>query len=179
VADHTAHTDDLVLELGDDGHPSAADRARRVQETWSRMGGKLGIGFCVAGFLLVFLGWNGAASTDRVSSQVPYLVSGGFAGLALVILGVGLLVVQSNRADRAALQATIRELRDALEAGAVAGASNGASATALTPGEVYRPARQRPTPPEVLAELDHPSPAETPPTKTTPARRRKAPITAE
>jgi hypothetical protein len=117
VADHTAHTDDLVLEYGDDVHPSAADRGRRVQETWSRMGGKLGVGFCVAGFLLLFLGWNGAASTDRVASQVPYLVSGGFAGLALVVLGVGLLVVQSNRADRAALQATIRELRDAREAG--------------------------------------------------------------
>jgi hypothetical protein len=177
VADHTAHTDDLVLEPGGEAHPSAADRARRVQETWSRMGGKLGIGFCIAGFLLVFLGWNGAASSDRVASQVPYLVSGGFAGLALVVLGVGLLVVQSNRADRAALQATIRELRDALEAGAGAGAA--ATSSVVAPGEVYRPARQRPTPPEVLAELDHPSPAETPPTKSTPARRRKAPITAE
>jgi hypothetical protein len=178
VADHTAHTDDLVPEYGDDVHPSAADRGRRVQETWSRMGGKLGVGFCVAGFLLLFLGWNGAASTDRVASQVPYLVSGGFAGLALVVLGVGLLVVQSNRADRAALQATIRELRDAREAGGT-GTGNAVATTAVAPGEVYRPARRRPTPPEVLAELDHPSPAEAPPTKTTPARRRKAPITAD
>ncbi len=60
-------------------------------------------------------GWNGAASVDRIPSQFPYLISGGVAGLCFVVLGVGMLVVQNQRADRAALQATLRELQEALE----------------------------------------------------------------
>jgi len=82
---------------------------------WSRLGGQLGVGLCAFGFLLVFLGWNGAASVDRIPSQFPYLISGGVAGLCFVVLGVGMLVVQNQRADRAALQATLRELQESLE----------------------------------------------------------------
>ncbi len=87
---------------------------------WSRLGGQLGVGLCAFGFLLVFLGWNGAASVDRIPSQFPYLISGGVAGLCFVVLGVGMLVVQNQRADRAALQATLRELQEALERGGLA-----------------------------------------------------------
>ena len=82
---------------------------------WSRLGGQLGVGLCALGFLLVFLGWNGAASVDRIPSQFPYLLSGGVAGLCFVVLGVGMLVVQNQRADRAALQGTLREVQEALE----------------------------------------------------------------
>ena len=87
---------------------------------WSRLGGQLGVGLCAVGFILVFLGWNGAASSDRLPSQFPYLLSGGIAGLCFVVVGVGMLVVQNQRADRAALQATLRELRDALAEAGVA-----------------------------------------------------------
>lgn len=82
---------------------------------WSRLGGQLGVGFCLVGFVLVFLGWNGAASFDRVPSQFPYLISGGLAGLAVVVVGVGLMVVQNSRADRALLEARLAEIREALE----------------------------------------------------------------
>ena len=81
---------------------------------WNRLGGQLGVGLCAVGFILVFLGWNGAASVDRLPSQFPYLLSGGVAGLCFVVVGVGMIVVQNQRADRAALQATLRELREAL-----------------------------------------------------------------
>lgn len=81
---------------------------------WSDLGSKLGVGLCGAGLLLVFLGWNGAASVDRVEAQFPYLISGGLAGLSLVVIGVGLIVVQNQRSDRAALQATLHELQAVL-----------------------------------------------------------------
>lgn len=81
-----------------------------MKQFWSDLGGKLGVGLIGAGFLLVFMGWNGAASVDRVPSQFPYLISGGVAGLCFVVVGVGVLVVQNQRADRAALQATMQEL---------------------------------------------------------------------
>lgn len=82
---------------------------------WGKLGGQLAIGYCLAGLLLVFLGWNGAASYDNVSAQIPYMVSGGLGGLALVVIGAGLMVAQSNRTDRAALQSTLDELRDVVE----------------------------------------------------------------
>ena len=81
-----------------------------MKQIWSDLGSKLGTGLCGAGILLVFLGWNGAASVDRVQAQFPYLISGGIAGLALVVMGVGLIVVQNQRADRAMLQQSLREL---------------------------------------------------------------------
>jgi hypothetical protein len=63
----------------------------------------------------VFLGWNGAASNDSVVEQFPYLLSGGVAGLTLVVIGVGMLVVQNQRADRVALQGSLDALREAIE----------------------------------------------------------------
>ena len=97
-----------------DNH-TPTNEAAKAKLIWSRLGGQLGVGLCALGFLLVFLGWNGAASVDRQQSQFPYLISGGIAGLCFVVLGVGMLVVQNQRADRAALQATLRELQESLE----------------------------------------------------------------
>lgn len=82
---------------------------------WSTLGGQLGIGFCVAGLVLIFLGWNGAASYDRAESQIPYIISGGIAGVALVMIGAAVLVVQAHRANRAAMEADIAELREAVD----------------------------------------------------------------
>ena len=101
---------------------------------WSRLGGQLGVGLCALGFLLVFLGWNGAASVDRIQSQFPYLISGGIAGLCFVVLGVGMIIVQNQRADRAALQATLRELQDSLERAGLAEANGTARKVFAKPG---------------------------------------------
>jgi hypothetical protein len=97
---------------------------------WGKLGGLLGLGYCVAGLFLIFLGWNGAASYDREPAQIPYLVSGGIGGLALVIIGASLLIVQSQREDRAALQASIEELRDVVERVSGAAAETGPSTAA-------------------------------------------------
>jgi len=112
----------------DDHTPATNPRTPRA--LWSRLGGQLGVGLCALGFLLVFLGWNGAASVDRIPSQFPYLISGGVAGLCCVVLGVGMLVVQNQRADRAALQATLRELQESLERAGLA-QGNGAQRKAF------------------------------------------------
>jgi hypothetical protein len=99
---------------------------------WGSLGGQLGIAYCVIGVFLIFLGWNGAASYNSVPAQIPYLVSGGLAGLALVVLGAALLVAQSHRADRAALQGTLDELREAVER--MAAASGGGRAAVMAAG---------------------------------------------
>lgn len=82
---------------------------------WDRLGGQLGVLFCLAGIVLIWSGWNGAGSHDEVEGQFPYLISGGLAGLALVVIGVGLFVTQALREDRATLEANLVELRQAIE----------------------------------------------------------------
>ena len=102
----------------------------------NKLGGQLGLLFCLAGLVLVWAGWNGAASYDDIPKQFPYLISGGIAGLALVVIGVGLFVVQSQRADRVQLEANLVELRRILDAMVGAPRGNGSAEKASSGGLV-------------------------------------------
>jgi hypothetical protein len=62
----------------------------------------------IIGFALIGLGWNGAASIDYMQGQLPYLISGGLAGLAFVFYGSAALVVR-------ALKKGNQDQRDQLE----------------------------------------------------------------
>lgn len=99
-----------------------------VQNNLGRLGGQLGVALCLIGFLAIFFGWNGAASNNYVPAQFPYLISGGVAGLAVVVVGAAMLVVQNQRADRARIEAALARLAEAVERGGsgVAGAATGA-----------------------------------------------------
>jgi hypothetical protein len=81
----------------------------------NKLGGQLGMLFCLAGLVIIWSGWNGAATYNDIRQQFPYLISGGIAGLALVTIGVGLFVLQSARADRVQLEANLTELRKILD----------------------------------------------------------------
>lgn len=104
---------------------------------WSQIGGQLGLGLALLGALFLFLGWNGAASYDRVPAQFPYLISGGLVGVALVMLGSAYIIVDNQRRDRAQLQNTIAELRDAIDKLALAqlGTTPNGGATASGPAD--------------------------------------------
>lgn len=93
---------------------------------WSTLGGKLGLFFCVAGLAVIWAGWNGAASYNDIRKQFPYLISGGLGGLALVVIGASLMVIQSQRADRVQLEANLVELRNILERMGAVPTTNGA-----------------------------------------------------
>jgi len=60
--------------------------------------------FLVLGILLVILGWYGAANTNILTEQIPYFISGGLLGMALIIVAG---VIGSS----AALERENRELR--------------------------------------------------------------------
>lgn len=96
-----------------------------------RLGGQLGIGLCLLGFLVIFFGWNGAASQDYLPAQLPYLISGGAAGLGIVVVGAALVIVQNHRADRARLEAVLERLAAAAERG---GSAAGAMHATTVPG---------------------------------------------
>jgi uncharacterized membrane protein len=50
------------------------------------------------GFVVMTLGWVGASHTARQIEQIPYLISGGLIGLALVVLGGILLAATFSAA---------------------------------------------------------------------------------
>ena len=73
------------------------------------------------GLVVIVAGWWGAARAPFVVDQIPYLLSGGFVGLALSLTGALLLfgywltrLVREGRAQAAEQAALLREIRDAL-----------------------------------------------------------------
>lgn len=98
-----------------------------LKQLWEKLGGKVGLLVCLAGFVAIYLGWNGAAGYDRVPSQIPYLF-GGLAGLGLVVLGSVMVMVDASRQQR-------REVLEAmLAAGLGAGTTAAAPAVSLAQG---------------------------------------------
>lgn len=97
-----------------------------MQNNLGRLGGQLGVVLCLIGFLAIFLGWNGAGSHDHVPAQFPFLISGGIAGLAVVVVGAAMIVVQNQRADRARLEEALNRVAAAVERQGTSGAGAGA-----------------------------------------------------
>jgi len=63
--------------------------------------------FVAAGFAAIGFGWNGAARSTNPDSQLPYLLSGGAAGIGLIVLGVGVMMVAQIRGERRRLQGIV------------------------------------------------------------------------
>lgn len=102
-----------------------------------RVDGLLGVVAAVLlplGLLVILLGWYGAAHSPYLWEQVPYLISGGLVGIAMV-LGAGLLYfgswvarsAASQQRSGAELAALLQEIRDELahRPAPVNGAPNG------------------------------------------------------
>lgn len=84
-------------------------------------GGRLLLGWALIGLAVIFLvaGWIGVSGDPRVAVQLSYFLSGGFGGLLSGIVGVGLLVSDDMRRDRARLgrlEAAVLEVREILVA---------------------------------------------------------------
>ncbi|MGH9185214.1 MAG: hypothetical protein ACRD0U_05290 [Acidimicrobiales bacterium] len=62
------------------------------------------------GFVLILLAWGQVAGETAVALQLPHIVSGGVVGLALVMVGLLAVTVQSKRQDAAILQRQLEEL---------------------------------------------------------------------
>lgn len=95
--------------------PNPQTQGSNLPLNLGRLGGQMGVGLCLLGFLVLFFGWNGAASQDYVPAQLPFLISGGAAGLGIVVVGAAMLIVQNHRADRVRLEAALERLAVAAE----------------------------------------------------------------
>ena len=76
----------------------AGDADRRV-----RLGRLLGLLFIAGGFGVIGKAWDGAAEINFAQGQIPYLLSGGFMGLGLIVTGAALLFLSTVRAERQVL----------------------------------------------------------------------------
>lgn len=104
--------------------PRIVDRARA---RWAGMAGRMGMACAIAGFGVIALAWNGAAGLDYAQGQLPYLLSGGFGGLGLIIIGGALIVAESNRRDRAILERKLEQIALGLGRGAAGNGSAGSA----------------------------------------------------
>ena len=77
---------------------------------WDRVGGWLLIAL---GGVALLLGWLGVSDTPLPSEQIPYVVSGGLVGIALVGVGATLLLSADMRDEWRKLD----DLEDAVRAG--------------------------------------------------------------
>lgn len=90
--------------------------ARRLSErTLMALGGV----FVGVGFLLVLLGWRGAATTPYLYEQIPYMASGGFFGVGLIFCGAFCYfahwvteLVKEHRVQSAAIVEAIARLEE-------------------------------------------------------------------
>lgn len=71
------------------------DADRRV-----RLGRMLGLVFVTVGFAIIGKAWDGAAEVNFAQGQIPYLLSGGFLGLGMIVTGGILLFLATIRAER-------------------------------------------------------------------------------
>lgn len=88
----------------------------RPRVAFGRLGGRLSLAVVAVGLLAIALGWNGASGNLVGSAQTPYLLSGGFAGLGLVVFGSALMITQSAREDRQRLEGLLAQMLDAQQA---------------------------------------------------------------
>ena len=85
-----------------------------------RLGGRLALAIVFVGLVVILLGYNGISSDIQPAAQFPYLISGGFAGLAIVVFGSAFMVMQAAREDRQRIEGVLLQLLDAQQAAGTA-----------------------------------------------------------
>jgi len=105
--------------------PSFAGRARDTADApeggaswrWEVIRPYAGWGLAVLGAVFIVVGWIGISGESLVAKQMPYLISGGVGGVALVGLGVLFLGTEERQRDRARidqLEAMVADLHSVL-----------------------------------------------------------------
>jgi len=97
--------------------PVTTTTARRRLSRLAGSGAGVWVGLFVtaAGFGLLAITWGKTASLVDVAAQVPYLVSGAFTGLGLILVGVLLVNLAVKRRDARDRDRQQEELREAIE----------------------------------------------------------------
>ena len=76
----------------------------------------LGVAVIAVGFALIGVAWAQIAALTNVALQMPYLVSAGFTGLALVMLGLIVVNIAAKRQDAAGRARQMQTLTETFQA---------------------------------------------------------------
>ncbi|MBW3560957.1 MAG: MFS transporter [Actinobacteria bacterium] len=90
------------------------NRTERLLARWRRVELPVGMALIAIGFVAVALGWYDASGTPDVRRQLQALISGGFGGLAAVVLGASLVQAHVNSKGADQLAAKFERVADAL-----------------------------------------------------------------
>ena len=77
---------------------------------WSAIRPVAGWLLALAGAVALFLGWYGVSGTPIPAKQLPYLVSGGLTGVALVVLAAAVLASADTRRQIVELREVARKV---------------------------------------------------------------------
>jgi hypothetical protein len=103
----------------------------------------LGVPLVVAGWVALFLGWFQAGRQDLQTGQIPYVLSGGFGGWALLAMGTLLIFIDVVRQIEWRAHVHLHDLQKTLERLAEALIESGrAPASADVPTDGARPPRK-------------------------------------
>jgi hypothetical protein len=75
----------------------------------------IGIAIAIAGFVLLLVAWGQVAGETQVSLQLPYVVSAGLTGLALVMVGLTVVTLAAEQRDAAARDRQMDQLVSILD----------------------------------------------------------------
>ena len=92
----------------------------------------MAVGLITLGFVFLIVGWNGSARVDFPQGQIPYLLSAGFPGIALVGVGCSLMLFEAGRRMLAHLEQKLDTLTEAIRALTPQGANGTSSTPAAT-----------------------------------------------
>lgn len=96
----------------------AARRRSRFSKLWELLRAGVGVWtglfIAAAGFGLIAFTWSKVAALVNVALQVPYLLSGGFVGLGLVMLGLLVVNLAVKRREAFDRQRQLEEVKEAL-----------------------------------------------------------------
>lgn len=95
---------------------SAAQRSRlrTLTDPASSLPIYIGVLVAAVGFVLLVVGWSDVAGTVDVGRQLPYLMSAGLPGIALVMTGLVVVNLSIRRQDSAERARQMSALTDAL-----------------------------------------------------------------
>jgi hypothetical protein len=118
----TEDADAVATELDealDTSHAVAARRLGGRLPPWLRGSSPvpiyIGVAIAIAGFVLLLIAWGQVAGETQVSLQLPYLVSAGLTGLALVMVGLTVVTIASEQRDAAARDRQMDQLVSILD----------------------------------------------------------------